>query len=294
MTARHSTSVPSRPRRLAGAVLSGGMALLLLLAALLVGSLPAQAQAQAPSDTLLRLAQLTPDPPGVELMVSSVADPRTSVITVTLRYGEVSSYQAVQPGDYVITMRPAGSTAPPAVSRAVSLQPGTVSTVASVRHNKTPDDLDVFTDDLTPPPADRARIRVINAVSPAAPLDVKDAGAQPVVSGLESGRASPYQEVVPGDMQWTVGSPGGNTTPVSFGVDPNRVASVLITNGDGGPKATVVVDAGGPAVVPPGPVHAGFGGTAGPAPGAAIGSGVLAVLAAVAAGVSVRLARRAG
>ena len=95
-------------------------------------------------------------------------------------------------------------------------------------------------------------------------------------------------------MQWTVAPPGGSGTPVSFGVAPNQVASVVLTSGDGGPRATLVVDAGGPAVVPPGPVHAGFGGTAGPAPGAAFGSAVLAVLAAVAAGVSVRLARRAG
>jgi hypothetical protein len=54
-----------------------------------------------------------------------------------------------------------------------------------------------------------------------------------------------------------------------------------------------VVDAGGPAVVPPGPVHAGFGGMAGPRPGGAVGSIVLVLLAAVAGGVSVRLARRA-
>lgn len=287
MTARHRTSGTTRPRRLAGAIGSGGVALLLLLAALLVGPLPAQAQPSGTGgDTLLRLAQLQPDLPDVELVVSSVMDSRKGVVTGTLHYGEVGAYQKIEPGDYVITMRPAGSTAPPAVSRALSVQPGTASTVAAVQHKKTPDDLRVLTDDLTPPAPDRARVRVINAAPPAPQLD-----AQPVASGVPRGDASPYRDLAPGTVDLSVGAPGtpGTTLPVT--VAPNQVASVVLTSGDGGTRATVVVDAGGPAVVPPGPVHAGFGGTAGPAPGGAVGSGVLALLAAVAAGVSIRLAR---
>jgi hypothetical protein len=289
VTARHRKSGTTRPRRLAGAVVSGGTALLLLLAALLVGSLPAQAQPSGTGgDTLLRLAQLQPDLPDVELVVASVMDSRTSVVSGTLHYGEVGAYQKIEPGDYVISMRPAGSTAPAAVTRALSVRPGTASTVASIQHKKTPDDLRVLTDDLTPPSPDRARVRVINAAPPAPQLD-----AQPVASGVPCGDASPYRDVAPGTVELTVGPPGtpGMTLPVTLAA--NQVASVVLTSADGGTRATVVVDAGGPAVVPPGPVHAGYGGTAGPAPGAAVGSGVLAVLAAVAAGVSVRLSRRA-
>src|SRR3712207_9194665 len=48
----------------------------------------AVAQDRAPAETLVRLAQLTPSPPSVELVVSSVANPRESVIAATLRYGE--------------------------------------------------------------------------------------------------------------------------------------------------------------------------------------------------------------
>jgi hypothetical protein len=281
------------------------VALLLLAAALLVGSLPALAQTppeqtsaeQTPAQqtreagTLIRLAQLQPDLMDVELLVSSVADSRTSVVSATLHYGDVLPYQAVEPGDYVVSMRPAGSTEPPKVSKTVSVQPGTAYTLAAVRHEITPDDLGVFADDLAAPAPGRSRVRVINAVSPPPELDVRDANGEPVVLALPLAQASPYREVAPGAMQWEVGAPSGPTTALSFGVDPNQVASVVLTAGDGGPKATVVVDAGGPAVVPPGPVHAGFGGTAGPAPGGAVGSGVLALLAAVAAGVSIRLAR---
>jgi hypothetical protein len=297
VTARHRKPATTRPRRLAGALGSGAVALLLLVAALLVG--PGAALAQAPAQqtptrqpgTLVRLAQLQADLMDVELVVSSVADSRKSVVSATLHYGDVSSYQAVDPGDYVVSMRPAGSSEPPKVSKTVSVQPGTAYTLAAVRHDITPDDIGVFTDDLSAPAPGKSRVRVVNGVSASPELDVRDANDQPVVLALPLAQASPYREVPPGAMQWKVGAPSGPATPLSFGVEPNEVASVVLTGGDGGPRATVVVDAGGPAVVPPGPVHAGFGGTAGPAPGGAVGSGVLAVLAAVAAGVSVRLAR---
>jgi Domain of unknown function (DUF4397) len=286
VTARHRARATGT-RRTVGAIGSGGVALLLLVAALLVGPLPAQAD---PGATMIRLAQLTSSPPEVDLVASSVMDPRKSIITATLRYGQVSAYRTVEPGDYVVTMRPTGSTVPPTVSKTVSVRSGAAYTVAAIQGEQTPNDLQVLTDDLAPPPPDRARVRVINATSPANPLDVRDANAQPVALGLPRGQASPYREVAPGAMRWAVGSPSAGST-VSFEVARNQVASVLLTGADAGPHATVVVDAAGPAAVPPGPVHAGFGGTAGPAPGAAFGSAVLAVLAVLAAGVSVRLAR---
>jgi hypothetical protein len=301
VTARHRAidrRRPHRSRRFAGALASGGLSLLLLVAALLVGPLPALAQddagAPAPARTLLRLAQLQSKLPGVELTVTSVADPGTRV-AATLQYGDVLAYRAVEPGDYVVTMRPAGSDEPPKVSKPLSVQPGTAYTVAAVRHTVTPDDLGVFTDDLAPPQPGRARLRVVNAAmlpgtgattEPAPALD-----AQPVASGLPTGQASPYRDVAPGAVDLSVGPPGSPGTVLSVTVAPNQVASVVLTSGAGGPRAKLVVDAGGPAAVPPGPVHAGFGGASGT--GAPVRSAVLAVLAAVAAGVSVRLARSA-
>ena len=53
MTARHRARATGT-RRIAGAIGSGGVALLLLVAALLVGPLPAQASS---AGTVLRLAQ---------------------------------------------------------------------------------------------------------------------------------------------------------------------------------------------------------------------------------------------
>jgi Domain of unknown function (DUF4397) len=280
VTARHRATCPGRP---VAAAAGGALAFLLLVAALLVGPLPARAS----TGTLLRLAQLTPDLQGVELTAASVADPRKNVMIAALGYGDLSQYQTVEPGDYVIAVRSAGSGAPATISRTLAVRPGTAYTVASVSA-KSDDGMTVFTDDLTPPPPGRARVRVINAAPPSTVLDV-----QPLAPGLPCGQASPYREVAPGPMRLTVGPPGGAGTELSVDLAANQVASVVLTAAGGGPRATVVVDAAGPAAVPPGLVHAGFGGTAGPRPGGAVGSAVLVVLAAVAGGVSVRLARRA-
>lgn len=301
MTARHRAADrrrprPDRPRRTAGAIGSGVVALLLFLAALLVGPLPALAQEDdaAPPRTLLRLAQLQPNLPGVELTVTSVADPSRRVMA-TVSYGDVLAYQAVEPGDYVVTMRPAGSTEPPKVSKPLAVQAGTAYTVASVRHTKTADDLGVFTDDLAPPPPGRARVRVINAALLPGSGGTKESApvidAQPLASGVPTGEASAYRDVAPGTVDLSVGPAGASGTPLSVMVSANQVASVVLTSGDGGPMAKLVVDAGGPSAVPPGPVHAGFGGA--DDTGAPVRSAVLAVLAAVAAGVSVRLSRSA-
>jgi hypothetical protein len=286
VTARHRAPRAVRPRRAAAAG-SGVLSLLLLAAALLVAPLTAEAT----TGTLVRLAQLSPELRGVELVMSSVADPRRSLMVAALDYGELSPYQAVEPGDYVIAVRPAGSTEQPTVSRVVGVRSGTAYTVAAVSA-KADEGLSVFVDDLAAPAADRRRVRVINAAPPAPQLDVRTA-VEPLALGLPPGRTSEYRDVAPGELRLTVGAPGEAGVELPVMVAANQVASVVLTAGASGLSARVVVDAGGPAVVPPGPVHAGFGGLAGPRPGGAVSSAVLVVLAAVAAGFSARLARLA-
>jgi hypothetical protein len=284
--ARHRAVITARARWAATG--SGAVAFVLLAAALLVAPLPARAE----SGTVLRLAQFQSELPDVEIAVAPVADPGRGAVTATLHYGDVLPYRAVDPGDYLVTMKPAGSNDPPKVSRVVAVRGGTAYTVASVRHTVTPDDLGVFVDDLTPAPVGQSRMRVVNAVANAPTFDVRDA-AGTIVSGLPPVQASPYQDVAPGPVRLTVGPPGGAGTELApVTVAPNQVVSVVLTSGDGGPRASVVVDAGGPADVPRGPVHAGFGGTAG-RPGGPVGSAVLLLLAAVAGATSLRLARGA-
>ena len=282
MPARHLVR-PAAPRRRAAAAGTGVVALLLLVLGLALAPAPVADAADATS--MVRLAQLNPDQGNLELTVSSVADPNNTVLIAALGYGEMSRYQSVEEGDYVVATRPAGSSEPPMVAKTISVRPGTTSTVATVG-GSTEGGITSYTDDLTAPDPTLARLRVINAAPPAAQLDVRGPAGEQVAVGLALGAAGSYTTLPPGETRLSV-APAVDV-PVTLGA--NEVSSIVLTSGDGRLQARVVVDAAGSPVVPPGPVHAGFGG-AEVAQDRAAGSAVLIVLAVSAALVSARLAR---
>jgi hypothetical protein len=260
------------------------VALLLFVAGLALA--PASAAAAA-ATSMLRLAQLDPDQGSLELTVSSVADPNQMVLIASLGYGELSDYKNLEAGDYVIATRPAGSTEPPMVAKTVSVQAGTTTTVATVG---AAGGVTTFTDDLTAPDPTRTRARVINAAVPQ--VDVRGPAGEDLGSGLARGAAGPYAQLAPGEARLSVAPAGAPAVELPVTLGANEVSSVVLTSADGTLRARVVVDAGGPPVVPPGPVHAGFGGAAAETgPYRALSSAVLVLLAAAAALVSARLAR---
>jgi hypothetical protein len=282
--ARHLARPVAAPRRRAAAAGSGVVALLLLVVGLALA--PATAAAAA-ATSMLRIAQLDPDQGDLELTVSSVADPNQKVLIASLGYGELSDYRNVEAGDYVIATRKAGSTAPPMVAKTVSVQAGTTTTVATVGAEG---GVTTFTDDLSAPDPTQARVRVINAAAPQ--LDVRGPAGEDIASGLARGAAGPYATLAPGEARLSVAPPGAPAAELPVTLGANEVSSIVLTSSDGALRARVVVDAGGPPVVPPGPVHAGFGGAAADQnPYRSAGSAVLVVLAAAAALVSARLAR---
>lgn len=284
MPARHLARPVAAPRRRAAAVGSGVVALLLLVVGLALA--PATAAAAA-ATSMLRLAQLDPDQGNLELSVSSVADPNQMVLIASLGYGELSDYKNLEAGDYVIATRKAGSTEPPMVAKTVSVQAGTTITVATVGAEG---GVTTFTDDLSAPDPTQTRFRVINAAAPQ--LDVRGPGGEDIASGLARGAAGPYSTLAPGEVRLSVAPAGAPAAELPVTLGANEVSSVVLTSSDGALRARVVVDAGGPPVVPPGPVHAGLGGAAAEQnPYRATGSAVLVVLAAAAALVSARLAR---
>ena len=288
MPARHRARPSGTPGRRAAAVGSGVVALVLLVAGLALAPGPAAAAA---ATSMLRLAQLNPDQGDLELTVQSVADPGETVMVAALGYGALSDYRTVEAGDYVVATRPAGSTEPPMVARTISVAAGTTSTVATVGA-RAAGGVTTFTDDLAAPDPTQARVRVINAAPPAPQLDVRGPSGEDVAVGLALGAAGPYTTLAPGDTRLSVAPTGAPAVDLPVTLGANAVSSVVLTSGDGGLRARVVVDAGGPSVVPPGPVHAGFGGAAGETgPYRAVSSAVLIVLAASAALVSARLAR---
>lgn len=266
-----------------------------LLTALLVmpAALSSAPPAEAATGTYVRLAQLTDVMPDTELVISSVADPRRSVTIAGTGYGSVSAYRRVEAGDYVVAVRSKGTDKPALVSTTLNAMVGESYTLGAVG-DKEPSGLKIFTDDLTPPAAGRAKMRVIDAAPPAPVLDVRGPGDAPFALGLAHGTASGYREVMAGTVLLAAGPPGAPAADLPITVGANQVVSVVLVSRGGAIDSRVQVDAAGPTTVPPGPVDAGYGGTAGERPGAAAGAVALAVLAAAATGLAMRLGRKTG
>jgi hypothetical protein len=278
----------TRPGAFAAATLVATLTALLTMPA----ALSSAPQAEAATGTYLRLAQLTDMMPDTELVVSSVADSRSSVTIAGAGYGSVSAYRRIEPGDYVVAVRPKGSDKPPLVSTTINAMAGSSYTLAAVG-DKEQSGLKVYTDDLTPPAEGRAKLRVIDAAPPAPVLDVR-AGGAPLALGLAHGTASGYREVAAGPVVLAAGPPGAPATDLPVTVAANQVVSVVLVSRGGTITSRVQVDAEGPKAMPPGPVDAGYGGTVGERPGATAGAAALALLAALATGTALRLGRKTG
>jgi hypothetical protein len=220
---------------------------------------PAAVAGAATAASMVRLAQLNPEQGILELTVSSVADPNNTVLIAALGYGEMSRYQTVEEGDYVVATRAAASADPPMVAKTISVRPGTTSTVATVG-TSAEGGITSFADDLTAPDPTQARLRVINAAPPAAQVDVRGPAGEQVASGLALGAAGSYTTLPAGETRLSVTPAGGAAVDVPVSLRANEISTVVLTSDDGGVAARVVVDAAGAPVVPPGPVHAGFGG----------------------------------
>lgn len=264
------------------------MALALLATALLMA-----APAFAATGTYVRLAQLTDDMAGSDLVLSSVSDPQRSVTIPGVDYGALSAYLLIQPGDYVVGISPKGSTGSPAVSLTLNAMSGTTYTLAAVGRAANETGLSVLTDDLTPPEPGKARLRVIGAAPSAPTLDVRGPGGD-LALGLPYAGASGYRNLPAGATTLVVGPPGGATVELPVNLAPNQVASVVLVDRGGALAADLRVDAEGPTQVPPGAIKAGFGGTAPGQPGEAAGVITFGLLAVAAAALAVVLSRRTG
>ncbi len=261
---------------------AAGLAVLLAALACAIGSTPAAAA----TGTYVRLGQLSPDQPGSELTIVPVGDAQRAVTIPAVDYGVLSDYRRIEPGEHVIAVRPAGSTGTPVVSGTFDAMPGSAYTLAAVG----PKDelgLQVVSDDLTPPAAGAARVRVFQAAS-LVPLDIRGPGGLDLGTAVPCGEAGEYRSVPAGPLVLGVdGGPYGQVdVPVAVGA--NEVVSVVLVDREGRLAAEVHVDAAGPVAMPPGPIDAGFG----PAADRTVGVAVLGAFAVVAAGTGAWLSRR--
>jgi len=216
----------------------------------------------------LRLGHLAPDVGPVDVYLKRADGGAESVIK-TAPYGAFTPYQTLAPGLYTVAMRLAGAApnAEPLFSAPMAVDRGKAYTMLATGTQyalKTA----LVDDDLTKPPNDASRVRLVQGSTAAPMLTVAAVGGPTLTRGLMYGQATRYANVPQG--RWTLkvtkadGSEAVNSAPV-VDLAAGSVNSLLVTNAPGGGIAiTPVVDATGidPAMAPAGGIETGLGGTA--------------------------------
>jgi hypothetical protein len=211
----------------------------------------------------VRLAHLSPDTPNVDVYLTTVGGGKPQVFP-GVGYGTVSSYLSVPTGTYAVAMRASGAPAtdPPVLTTDVTVAAGKAYLVAGVgKHADL--GLKVINDDLSPPPAGKAKVRVVQASVRAPVLDLAIQGGATIATGVGFATTTDYLTVDPG--RWTLraqGTNGGPTGTVSAHLTAGAVYSLLVLDGkDGGLTAQLRLDAAGQGSMPNGGVATGAGGT---------------------------------
>ncbi len=240
----------------------------LLLGLLGAGTAAAQAAPAANPSGFVRLGHLAPDVGPVDVYLAPFGGAQQAVITAA-PYGSLTAYQTLAPGDYTVAMRPAGSAASsaPMLSAQVTVAAGSAYTVLATGRTSALS-TSVITDDLTPPPANASRVRLIQGSTTAQDLTVEAVGGPTLARGLAYGTATGYADVPQGRWTLRVTAPDGSSAMASapmVDLAAGSVNSLLITDtSSGGFAITPVVDAAGidTALAPAGGVETGAGGTA--------------------------------
>jgi len=243
----------------------------------------------------VRLAHLSPDTPKVDVYVSKLGDSSfKEQIFRHVGYGVMSNYLAVPVGTYGIAMRLEGQapSVPPTLSTQATVEAGGAYTVAGVGKHAVIG-LKVFVDDLTRPPADKSKVRVIQASVGAPILDVGLANGEPIATAVTFSSTTDYQVVEPG--LWTLQlKPNGSSdvTTLSANLDGGSVYSLLVLDGPNGLRLQLRADARGGETAPDGGVATGAGGTFSTVnPLAMVGVGLVVVMGLLA--IALRMRRMA-
>jgi len=260
-------TVTTTLRRLLAPLAAALFALLLAVAGATTASADTVPAPTNPSG-FLRVGHLAPDVGPVDVSLTR-ADGGTASVLTTAPYGAFTPYQTLTPGFYTVAMRPAGAAAAtePMLSAPVTVDKGKAYTLLATG---TRDALktSLINDDLTKPPTDTSRVRLVQGSTAAPTLTVAAVGGPTLSRDLAYGQATGYANVPQG--RWTLkvvkadGSDAILTAPV-VDLPAGSVNSLLVTNAPGGGFAiTPVVDSTGidPAMAPTGGIQTGLGGTA--------------------------------
>jgi hypothetical protein len=281
---RAARFVPDAPHHLIHSPLARWLRLATVTAAVLfvlAGLLAAPASAA--SAGWIRLAHLSPDTPRVDVYLTSFSSPGVNVVLKGVGYGSLSAYQRIQPGTYTVAMRNAGTPddGEPMLSTTVTVKEGRAYTVAGVGR-RSELELRVINDDLTPPPAGKAKVRVIQASWVADAVDVSTSAGLPVATDAQFATTTRYAVVPAGAWTLTVDPENGVVEPLTQTVDvqAGSVYSLLVLENASGDALQLVArgDSAGAALMPRGGVRTGEGGLAAPS-SSPLPAGAAAILA---------------
>ena len=250
-----TVATPSRRRLAAPLALAAAAAV--ALAGSLVAASPAQA---ADGDGWVRVGHLSPDTKAVDVTLTSLSGGQVVMDLDDVTYGQVSAYQALPAGTYVVSMTAADSPArtKPVITTNVTVDSGQPITTVAYGPN---DDLrtQVFKDDLTAPSDGQAKVRLVQAATVSDEVSVATTTGTTIAADAPFGSASQYAQVAAGPWQLSL---TGDDVTGSGSVDlaAGSISTLFVLDdSDGGLTVVPVVDSAATAQAPVGGVQTGGG-----------------------------------
>jgi Domain of unknown function (DUF4397) len=259
-----------RARR--GARLLGGLVLCaglsggpVLMAPAASAAVMAPASHRAPGSGWMRLAQLSPNAPAVDVYLYSFGGRRAQVVLRHVAYGTVSEYMRVTAGEYTVAIRQAGmpSKSAPVLSSTARVARGRAYTVAGVgtaAHLK----LQILRDRMTAPRG-KVLVRIMQESMHQPKVTVTD-GHRDLAASLAFGSATSFRVVSPGRHVFRAQGESARDRQV-ITLKANSVHTIVVLDDPGRITMDDLMDAAGSTAMPSGGAGTGFGGTA-PQPGA--------------------------
>jgi hypothetical protein len=245
--------------------LLGGSAVLICAASPAASAAPvASASPATAQDGWVRIAHLSPEAPAMDMYLYPFGNPGDLVVLRDVRYGDVSAYQALSPGEYTVAMRGFGApeSSKPALTTSFMVSSHAAYTVAALG----PDPglrVEVLHDQMAAP-AGKALVRVFQA-SLSEPSVTVSYGTDVLARQLAFGAATPYTALSPGD-QTVRFSASGKDAAMPVELAANTIHTIVVLDDSSGLEIDAWTDAVGSQIMPHGGANTGFGGTAPHAP----------------------------
>jgi hypothetical protein len=218
------------------------------------------AQRQTASSGWVRFGHFAPTQEPVDVIVDG------AVAVKGVGYKDVTDYLSLPAGTHRFAVRPSARPDAPNILEADAGVPAdSAVTIAAVT---TRDGLavQVYDDQLTPPPPGAALVRFIHAAPDQPALDIAVANGPPLASALAYSAATPYQPIFSGGYDIQVRAAGTSNVTLSiagWSIESGSQSTVIIIAGrDGNLDVVPVIDAAAVPVAPTGGVQTGFGGMA--------------------------------